>query len=197
MVPAEQWQCFSFICDICNFVHCKKARMSVNYKLHQAALGSVFRSLVDLITASEVNILGLLNMLITARNAEVKSLIYGDHFGPYKVKEKIGKPLFFYAAIKYTNEPYADVFAYLYDIKSVGLRYFNIFGRRDLNRAYVTVIPKWTAAMTESDTIFVKSNDEASRDFYYIDDTIQAEMLAVATENSKATNQVYNVAVGD
>lgn len=121
MVSAEQWQCFSFIeGDICNFVHCKKARMSVNYKLHQAALGSVFRSLADLITASEINILGFLNMLITARKAEVKSLIYRYHFGLSKVKEKIGKLLFLYAAIKYANKLYADVFAYLYGIKSVG-----------------------------------------------------------------------------
>lgn len=206
LVSAEQWQRFSFIeGDIRNFADCQKACSNVDYVLHQAALGSVPRSLADPITTNEVNISGFLNMLTAARDAEVKSFTYaassstyGDHPGLPKVEEKIGKPLSPYAVTKYVNELYADVFARSYGFKSIGLRYFNVFGRRqDPDGAYAAVIPKWTASMIKGDTVFINGDGETSRDFCYIDNTVQANILAATTQNKDATNQVYNVAVGD
>ena len=206
LVSSEQWQRFSFIeGDIRNFSDCQKACSGVDYVLHQAALGSVPRSLADPITTNEVNISGFLNMLTAARDAEVKSFTYaassstyGDHPGLPKVEDKIGKPLSPYAVTKYVNELYADVFARSYGFKSVGLRYFNVFGRRqDPDGAYAAVIPKWTAAMIKNDTVFINGDGETSRDFCYIENTIQANILAATTQNEDATNQVYNVAVGD
>jgi len=206
LVSAEQWQRFSFIeGDIRNFKDCQTACADVDYILHQAALGSVPRSLADPITTNEVNISGFLNMLIAARDAEVKSFTYaassstyGDHPGLPKVEDKIGKPLSPYAVTKYVNELYADVFARSYGFKSVGLRYFNVFGRRqDPDGAYAAVIPKWTAAMIKGDTVFINGDGETSRDFCYIENTVQANILAATTQNEYATNQVYNVAVGD
>ncbi|PNK60502.1 NAD-dependent epimerase/dehydratase family protein [Psychrobacter sp. FDAARGOS_221] len=206
LVSNEQWQRFSFIeGDIRNFADCQKACSGVDYVLHQAALGSVPRSLADPITTNEVNISGFLNMLTAARDAEVKSFTYaassstyGDHPGLPKVEDKIGKPLSPYAVTKYVNELYADVFARSYGFKSVGLRYFNVFGRRqDPDGAYAAVIPKWTAAMIKNDTVFINGDGETSRDFCYIENTVQANILAATTQNKEATNQVYNVAVGD
>lgn len=206
LVSNDQWQRFSFIeGDIRNFADCQKACSGVDYVLHQAALGSVPRSLADPITTNEVNISGFLNMLNAARDAEVKSFTYaassstyGDHPGLPKVEDKIGKPLSPYAVTKYVNELYADVFARSYDFKSVGLRYFNVFGRRqDPDGAYAAVIPKWTAAMIKNDTVFINGDGETSRDFCYIENTVQANILAATTQNKEATNQVYNVAVGD
>ena len=206
LVSTEQWQHFSFIeGDIRNFVDCQKACTGVDYVLHQAALGSVPRSLADPITTNEVNISGFLNMLTAARDAEVRSFTYaassstyGDHPGLPKVEDKIGKPLSPYAVTKYVNELYADVFARSYGFKSIGLRYFNVFGRRqDPDGAYAAVIPKWTASMIKGDTVFINGDGETSRDFCYIDNTVQANILAATTENEDATNQVYNVAVGD
>ncbi len=206
LVSSEQWDRFSFIeGDIRNFADCQKACSGVDYVLHQAALGSVPRSLADPITTNEVNISGFLNMLTAARDAEVKSFTYaassstyGDHPGLPKVEDKIGKPLSPYAVTKYVNELYADVFARSYGFKSVGLRYFNVFGRRqDPDGAYAAVIPKWTAAMIKNDTVFINGDGETSRDFCYIENTVQANILAATTQNEDATNQVYNVAVGD
>lgn len=206
LVSSEQWGRFSFIeGDIRNFADCQKACSGVDYVLHQAALGSVPRSLADPITTNEVNISGFLNMLTAARDAEVKSFTYaassstyGDHPGLPKVEDKIGKPLSPYAVTKYVNELYADVFARSYGFKSVGLRYFNVFGRRqDPDGAYAAVIPKWTAAMIKSDTVFINGDGETSRDFCYIENTVQANILAAMIQNQDATNQVYNVAVGD
>lgn len=206
LVSGEQWDRFSFIeGDIRNFADCQKACSGVDYVLHQAALGSVPRSLADPITTNEVNISGFLNMLTAARDAEVKSFTYaassstyGDHPGLPKVEDKIGKPLSPYAVTKYVNELYADVFTRSYGFKSVGLRYFNVFGRRqDPDGAYAAVIPKWTAAMIKNDTVFINGDGETSRDFCYIENTVQANILAATTQNEDATNQVYNVAVGD
>lgn len=206
LVSSEQWDRFSFIeGDIRNFADCQKACSGVNYVLHQAALGSVPRSLADPITTNEVNISGFLNMLTAARDAEVESFTYaassstyGDHPGLPKVEDKIGKPLSPYAVTKYVNELYADVFARSYGFKSIGLRYFNVFGRRqDPDGAYAAVIPKWTAAMIKNDTVFINGDGETSRDFCYIENTVQANILAATTQNEDSTNQVYNVAVGD
>ena len=206
LVSVEQWQRFSFIeGDIRNFVDCQKACSDVDYVLHQAALGSVPRSLADPITTNEVNISGFLNMLTAARDAEVQSFTYaassstyGDHPGLPKVEDKIGKPLSPYAVTKYVNELYADVFARSYGFNSIGLRYFNVFGRRqDPNGAYAAVIPKWTASMIKGDTVFINGDGETSRDFCYIENTVQANILAATAQNGKATNQIYNVAVGD
>ena len=206
LVSTEQWQRFSFIeGDIRNFEDCQTACADVDYVLHQAALGSVPRSLADPITTNEVNISGFLNMLTAARDAEVESFTYaassstyGDHPGLPKVEDKIGKPLSPYAVTKYVNELYADVFSRSYGFKSVGLRYFNVFGRRqDPDGAYAAVIPKWTAAMVKGDTVFINGDGETSRDFCYIENTVQANILAATTQNEDATNQVYNVAVGD
>ena len=206
LVSAEQWQRFSFIeGDIRNFADCQKACTDIDYVLHQAALGSVPRSLADPITTNEVNISGFLNILTAARDAEVKSFTYaassstyGDYPGLPKVEDKIGKPLSPYAVTKYVNELYADVFARSYGFKSIGLRYFNVFGRRqDPDGAYAAVIPKWTASMIKGDTVFINGDGETSRDFCYIENTVQANILAATTQNEDATNQVYNVAVGD
>ncbi|WP_286796707.1 NAD-dependent epimerase/dehydratase family protein [Psychrobacter sp. UBA6291] len=206
LVNEDQWQNFTFIeGDIRNLDDCQAACIGVDYVLHQAALGSVPRSLADPITTNEVNISGFLNMLTAARDAEVKSFTYaassstyGDHPGLPKVEDKIGKPLSPYAVTKYVNELYADVFARSYGFKSIGLRYFNVFGRRqDPDGAYAAVIPKWTAAMIKNDTVFINGDGETSRDFCYIENTVQANILAATTQNEDATNQVYNVAVGD
>lgn len=206
LVSSEQWNRFSFIeGDIRSFADCQKACSGIDYVLHQAALGSVPRSLADPLTTNDVNISGFLNMLTAARDAEVKSFTYaassstyGDHPGLPKVEDKIGKPLSPYAVTKYVNELYADVFARSYGFKSVGLRYFNVFGRRqDPDGAYAAVIPKWTAAMIKDDTVFINGDGETSRDFCYIENTVQANILAATTQNEDATNQVYNVAVGD
>lgn len=206
LVSDEQWQRFRFIeGDIRNFADCQKACAGVDYVLHQAALGSVPRSLADPITTNEVNISGFLNMLTAARDAEVKSFTYaassstyGDHPGLPKVEDKIGKPLSPYAITKYVNELYADVFARSYGFKSVGLRYFNVFGRRqDPDGAYAAVIPKWTAAMIKGETIFINGDGNTSRDFCYIDNTVQANILAATSQSEDALNQVYNVAIGD
>lgn len=206
LISSEQWRRFRFIeGDIRNFTDCQKACTDVDYVLHQAALGSVPRSLADPITTNEVNISGFLNMLTAARDANVQSFTYaassstyGDHPGLPKVEDKIGKPLSPYAVTKYVNELYADVFARSYGFKSIGLRYFNVFGRRqDPDGAYAAVIPKWTASMIKGDTVFINGDGETSRDFCYIDNTVQANILAATIQNEEATNQVYNVAVGD
>ena len=206
LVKPEQWVNFKFYeGDIRNFEECQKVCTDVDYVLHQAALGSVPRSIADPITTNAANISGFLNMLIAARDAEVKSFTYaassstyGDHPALPKVEENIGKPLSPYAVTKYVNELYAEVFARTYGFKAIGLRYFNVFGKRqDPNGAYAAVIPKWTAAMIAGDDVFINGDGETSRDFCFIENTVQANILAAITENDEAKNQVYNVAVGD
>lgn len=206
LVSTEQWVNFKFYeGDIRNLEDCQKACANVDYVLHQAALGSVPRSIADPITTNAANITGFLNMLVAARDAKVASFTYaassstyGDHPALPKVEENIGKPLSPYAITKYVNELYADVFARTYGFKAIGLRYFNVFGKRqDPNGAYAAVIPKWTAAMIAGDDVFINGDGETSRDFCFIENTVQANILAATTQNENAKNQVYNVAVGD
>ncbi|MEZ2902671.1 NAD-dependent epimerase/dehydratase family protein [Acinetobacter terrestris] len=206
LVSAEQWAKFKFIeGDIRKFEDCQKACADVDYVLHEAALGSVPRSIADPITTNDTNISGFLNMLTAARDAGVSSFTYaassstyGDHPALPKVEENIGNPLSPYAVTKYVNELYADVFARSYGFKAIGLRYFNVFGQRqDPNGAYAAVIPKWTAAMIAGEDVFINGDGETSRDFCFIDNTVQANILAATTQNDAAKNQVYNVAVGD
>jgi len=206
LVIPEQWQNFRFIeGDIRDFDTCAKACTEVDYVLHQAALGSVPRSINDPITTNSVNISGFLNMLTAARDANVKSFTYaassstyGDHPALPKVEENIGKPLSPYAVTKYVNELYAEVFARTYGFRAIGLRYFNVFGpRQDPNGAYAAVIPKWTATMIAGEEVFINGDGETSRDFCFIDNTVQANILAATTQDDDAKNQVYNVAVGN
>ena len=206
LVSEMQWKNFTFIeGDIRDLETCNKACDSVSYVLHQAALGSVPRSIEDPITTNESNINGFLNMLIASRDAKVKRFVYaassstyGDHPDLPKVEDKIGNPLSPYAVTKVVNELYAKVFAGTYDFKTIGLRYFNIFGRRqDPNGAYAAVIPKWVDAMISGDSVFINGDGETSRDFCYIDNAIQANLSSAVVTSESAVNQVYNVAVGD
>lgn len=204
-VSDDQWARFNFIeGDMRDLDTCNEACSGVNYVLHQAALGSVPRSLEDPITTNQNNIDGFLNMLVAARDASVNRFVYaassstyGDHPGLPKVEDKIGNPLSPYAVTKYVNEMYASVFARCYGFKTIGLRYFNIFGRRqDPEGAYAAVIPKWVKDMINNKTIFINGTGETSRDFCYIDNTIQMNILA-ATGSDDAADEVYNVALGD
>ena len=206
LVTAEQWAKFSFIeGDIRQFADCQKACVGVDYVLHEAALGSVPRSIADPITTNETNISGFLNMLTAARDAGVASFTYaassstyGDHPALPKVEENIGKPLSPYAVTKYVNELYADVFAKTYGFKAIGLRYFNVFGQRqDPKGAYAAVIPKWTSSMIAGEDVFINGDGETSRDFCFIQNVVQANILAATTQSDEAKNQVYNVALGD
>lgn len=205
LVTLEQWSNFTFIeGDIRNLEDCTRACEGVDYVLHQAALGSVPRSINDPITTNASNITGFLNMLVAARDAGVKSFTYaassstyGDHPALPKVEENIGKPLSPYAVTKYVNELYADVFARTYGFKTIGLRYFNVFGKRqDPNGAYAAVIPKWTAALVRGEDVFINGDGDTSRDFCFIENAVQANILAALADES-AKNEVYNVAVGD
>lgn len=205
LVAAQQWDNFQFIeGDIRTLSDCQKSCSGVDHVLHQAALGSVPRSIDDPITTNDTNIGGFLNMLVAARDAKVKSFTYaassstyGDHPGLPKVEEHIGKPLSPYAVTKYVNELYADVFARAYGFGSIGLRYFNVFGQRqDPNGAYAAVIPRWAAAMIRGDELFINGDGKTSRDFCFIENAVQANLLA-ATASDDAKNEVYNVAVGD
>ena len=203
-VSNDQWGRFLLIeGDIRSFEDCQKACIGVDYVLHQAALGSVPRSIKDPITTNSANITGFLNMLTAARDAEVSSFTYaassstyGDHPALPKVEDNIGKPLSPYAVTKYVNELYAEVFSRTYGFNTIGLRYFNIFGKRQTpDGAYAAVIPKWTAAMIKDDEVFINGDGETSRDFNFIENAVQANILA-ATANDNAKNEVYNVAVG-
>jgi UDP-N-acetylglucosamine/UDP-N-acetylgalactosamine 4-epimerase len=206
LVSAEQWAQFRFIKgDIRKLEDCRTACAGVDYVLHEAALGSVPRSLEDPITTNATNIDGFLNMLVAARDASVKRFVYaassstyGDHPGLPKVEDRIGNPLSPYAVTKLVNEQYADVFTRAYGFRTIGLRYFNIFGQRqDPNGAYAAVVPKWTAAMMAGEPVWINGDGETSRDFCYIANTVQANLLAATATSDEATNQVYNVAVGD
>ncbi|WP_075255601.1 NAD-dependent epimerase/dehydratase family protein [Herbaspirillum camelliae] len=213
LVTPEQWANFRFIeGDIRKLDDCRAAMHhealdsnTVEYVLHQAALGSVPRSIEDPITTNQNNIDGFLNMLVAARDARVKRFVYaassstyGDHPGLPKVEDRIGKPLSPYAVTKFVNELYADVFARTYGLQTIGLRYFNIFGRRqNPDGAYAAVIPKWIASAIKGEQIYINGDGETSRDFCYVDNAIQANLLAACTLQDEAANQVYNVAVGD
>lgn len=204
IVTAQQWARFSFIeGDIRVLGDCQRACGGVDYVLHQAALGSVPRSLNDPITTNATNIDGFLNMLVAARDAQIKSFTYaassstyGDHPGLPKVEDVIGKPLSPYAVTKYVNELYAEVFAKCYSFETIGLRYFNVFGKRqDPEGAYAAVIPKWAASMIKNQEVFINGDGETSRDFCFIENTVQANLLAATVTEPAARNQVYNVAV--
>ena len=203
LVTEEQWRRFLFISgDICNLEDCRKAVKGTDYILHQAALGSVPRSIEDPIGTNRANIDGFLNMLVAAKDEQVESFTYaassstyGDHPDLPKVEGKIGSPLSPYAVTKYVNEIYADVFARTYGFKSIGLRYFNVFGpRQDPNGAYAAVIPRWAASMIRSEPVYINGDGETSRDFCYVDNAVQANLLA-ATSSEKFKGEVYNVAL--
>ena len=191
--------------DIRNLADCRKAVDGMEYVLHEAALGSVPRSVADPNTTNEVNIGGFLNMLVAARDAQVKRFVfaassstYGDSAQLPKVEEVIGKPLSPYAITKYVDELYADVFARTYGIEYIGLRYFNVFGRRqDPNGAYAAVIPLFVKKLMNHEAPNINGDGEYSRDFTYIDNVIQMNMLALTTTNSEAVNQIYNTAYGE
>lgn len=203
LVTSAQWSRFSFFeGDIRHLNVCQQTVEGVDFVLHHAALGSVPRSLKDPLTTNAVNVDGFLNMMVAARDAEVKSFVYaassstyGDHPQLPKVEENIGKPLSPYAVTKYVNELYADVFASAYGFGSIGLRYFNVFGKRqDPNGAYAAVIPKWIAAMIRGEDVIVHGDGQTSRDFCFVDNAVQANLLA-ALAQPEDKHQVYNVAV--
>ncbi len=205
-VTAKQWEKFTFIeGDIRDEATCKVICKGQDYILHQAALGSVPRSVADPLNTHNNNITGHLNMLIAARDAKVKRFVYaassstyGDHPDLPKVEDKIGRPLSPYAVTKYVNELYADVFARTYNVESIGLRYFNVFGRRqDPNGAYAAVVPLWFSSLIKGETVYINGDGETSRDFCYIDNCVQANILAAVVQNKSAVNRVYNVAFGE
>lgn len=198
--------CFTLIeGDIRNIDHCKNAVKNVDYVLHQAALGSVPRSINDPITTNEVNVSGFLNMLDAARDAKVKRFVYaassstyGDSIDLPKIEENIGKPLSPYAITKYVNELYAEIFSKTYGLETIGLRYFNVFGRKqDPNGAYAAVIPKFVMQLINGESPIINGDGNYSRDFTYIDNVIQMNELAMTTNNKDAVNTVYNTAFGD
>jgi len=191
--------------DIRKLDDCLKASKDVDYVLHQAALGSVPRSIKDPITSNDVNVNGFLNMLVAARDNGVKRFVYaassstyGDSESMPKVENIIGKPLSPYAITKYVNELYADIFSTTYGLETIGLRYFNVFGRKqDPNGAYAAVIPKFVSQLMKGESPVINGDGNYSRDFTYIDNVIQANLLSLVTKNEKAINTVYNVAYGD
>ncbi len=205
LVSKEQWSKFKFISgDIRIYDDCVAAIQGVDYVLHQAALGSVPRSIKDPIESNSANISGFLNILEAAKEEQVKSFTYaassstyGDHPALPKVEVNIGNPLSPYAVTKYVNELYAQIYAQTYDFKSIGLRYFNVFGKRqDPSGAYAAVIPKWISAMMNNEEFFINGDGKTSRDFCYIENAIQMNILAATAKDNKK-NEVYNVAVGD
>lgn len=204
-VGEDAWDRFTFFKgDITSFEDCQRATAGVDYVLHQAALGSVPRSIKDPIATNDANITGFLNIITASRDANVKSFTYaassstyGDHPGLPKVENIIGKPLSPYAVTKYVNELYTDVFSKCYNFNCIGLRYFNVFGKRqDPNGAYAAVIPKWIFSLIHGIEIVINGDGETSRDFCFIDNVVQMNILA-ATAELEAKNHVYNVAVGE
>ena len=191
--------------DIRTFSDCEKAVKNVDYVLHQAALGSVPRSINDPITSNDVNVGGFLNMLVACKEANIKRFVYaassstyGDSESMPKVEDVIGKPLSPYAVTKYVNELYADVFSKTYGLETIGLRYFNVFGRRqDPNGAYAAVIPKFVSQLMKRESPVINGDGNFSRDFTYIDNVVQANLLSLVTTDTNAINTVYNVAFGD
>ena len=204
IVGPEAWSRFTFIeGDIRDIDTCHAACKGVQHVLHEAALGSVPRSIDDPLLSNSCNITGYLHMLVAARDAGVKSFVYAASSSTYgdspelpKVEDKIGSPLSPYAVTKYVDELYADVFNRCYGFSSVGLRYFNVFGQRqDPYGAYAAVIPQWFASLIKKETVFVNGDGETSRDFCYIDNVVQANLLASFAQG-EATNKIYNVAFG-
>ena len=204
-IPGKAWERFRFLeGDIRNLSDCQKACEGVDYVLHQAALGSVPRSVDDPIQTNQSNVDGFLNMLVAARDAGVKrfvyassSAIYGDSADLPKREDKVGLPLSPYAVTKSVNELYADVFSKLYGLVSMGLRYFNVFGKRqDPKGAYAAVIPKWIGLMLNGEIPTIDGDGETTRDFCYIENVIQANLLSALTDNGGAMNKVYNIAFG-
>lgn len=202
--PAQRRR-FKFIeGDICDAAACARACNGVDFVLHQAAIGSVPRSLANPLATHAANVTGFANVLVAARDAKVRrvvfassSAIYGDEPTLPKIEEKIGRLLSPYAATKWVDEIYADIFARTYGLETVGLRYFNVFGpRQDPNGAYAAVIPKWIAALLKKQPAQINGDGETSRDFCYIANVVQANLLAATTKNTKAVNQTYNIAVG-
>ncbi|MDH5552595.1 MAG: SDR family oxidoreductase [Nitrosomonas sp.] len=206
LIGSNVWSNFKFIKgDICNLDNCHEASEGVDFVLHQAALGSVPRSIENPILTNENNISGFLNMLVASRDAKVKRFVYaassstyGDSPGLPKIESVIGQPLSPYAVTKYVNELYADVFARCYGTHSIGLRYFNVFGpRQDPNGAYAAVIPQWIAALIRNQVLYINGDGETSRDFCFIDNVVQANLLSALVEDDKSINQVYNVALNE
>lgn len=204
-VGEAAWRRHRFIeGDVADLIACREACHGVDIVLHQAALGSVPRSIANPLATHEANATGFLNVLLAARDAGVKRFVYaassstyGDHPGLPKVEDQIGRPLSPYAVTKYVNELYADVFGRCYGFETIGLRYFNVFGaRQDPDGAYAAVIPKWVATMLASEAIVVNGDGETTRDFCYIDNVVQANLLAALVADKAAVGEVYNVAVG-
>jgi UDP-N-acetylglucosamine 4-epimerase len=203
-VNADQWKRFSFVeGDIRDREICRKVSLGMDVILHQAALGSVPRSLTDPVNFNDNNITGTLNMLVAARESKIRrfvyatsSSVYGDHPALPKVEDTIGVPLSPYAVTKYVGELYAGVFSRCYEMETVGLRYFNVFGpRQDPHGAYAAVIPKWISGMIRGNQVYINGTGETSRDFCFVENVVQANILAATKENPQAINQVYNIAV--
>lgn len=206
LISDKQWKKFKFIeGDIANFETCNKVCNKIDYVLHQAALGSVPRSIQDPISSNLSNVTGFLNMLTAAKDANVLNFVYaassstyGDHPDLPKKEHLIGNPLSPYAVTKYVNELYASVFYSSYGLNTIGLRYFNVFGRRqDKNGAYAAVIPKWVASFIDNQPVQINGDGSTSRDFCYVDNAVQANILAATVTNTNSLNQIFNVAVGD
>jgi UDP-N-acetylglucosamine/UDP-N-acetylgalactosamine 4-epimerase len=206
LVHPNQWRNFTFIKgDIRDLPVCHKACKGVDYVLHQAALGSVPRSMEDPITTNEHNLAGFLNILVAARDVKVtrfvyasSSSVYGDDPDLPKREDKIGRPLSPYAVTKQVNETYAEVFARAYGLPTIGLRYFNVFGQRQApDGPYAAVIPKWFSALTKCEDVYIYGDGETSRDFCFVENVVQANLLAAFTLNDKVENQVFNIACGD
>ncbi|MDA9344752.1 NAD-dependent epimerase/dehydratase family protein, partial [Gammaproteobacteria bacterium] len=206
LVSKKHWANFTFMKgDISNIKSCELACKDIDYVLHQAAIGSVPRSIKDPIKTNKSNITGFLNIMVAAKNANVKSFVYaassstyGDHKKLPKKEHIIGNPLSPYAVSKYVNELYADVFYRAYEFNSIGLRYFNVFGKRQTPKStYAAVIPKWIHSIIKNEDIFINGDGKTSRDFCFIENAVQANILAATTTNKKALNNIYNVALGD
>lgn len=206
LVTDAQWTGFKFIeGSIGEPSLCADACEGIDFVLHEAALGSVPRSMAEPRATHQANATGFLNLLVAARDARVRtvvyassSAVYGDHPDLPKVEQHIGRPLSPYAATKLMNEVYADVFARAYGLASIGLRYFNVFGpRQDPEGAYAAVIPKWIAALLRREPVTINGDGETSRDFCFVENVVEANLLAATTTNAEALNQIYNIAVGD
>ena len=205
-VGSEAWSRHVFLqADIVDLRACREACRGVDYVLHHAALGSVPRSIANPLEANAVNITGFVNMLMASREAQVKRFVYaassstyGDHPGLPKVEDQIGQPLSPYAVTKYANELYAEVFWRCYQMETIGLRYFNVFGaRQDPEGPYAAVIPRWVRAMLAGQTVPINGDGETTRDFCYVGNAVQANLLAATAQRAEAVNQIYNIAVGD
>src|SRR5262245_15640258 len=206
LVTSQQWGRFRFVDgDISNVQSCRSACVGVDLVLHQAALGSVPRSMEDPLGCHQSNVTGFLNMLVASREAKVSRFVYASSSAVYgdapelpKVEERIGRPLSPYAASKAIDEVYAEAFARAYGFSSIGLRYFNVFGpRQDPEGAYAAVIPKWIASLLKRQPVHINGDGETSRDFCFVENVVQANLLAATTTNPEALNQAYNVALGD